>query len=103
MLNFIRQSPRKLRLWLTAAAAILALMSVLEAGHVHGVVSGADDHCTLCQQSVALDKILTNTNLIFITAIVTTFAVKLAVVFLPRHHAHFALIRAPPTTSTSAK
>ena len=58
MLRFIRHSTQKLRIWLTAAAIVLLLTSVLEAGHGHGVFVPADDTCAICQQFVSVDKIL---------------------------------------------
>jgi hypothetical protein len=96
MFTFIRQSSQQLRLWLIAAAAVLALTSVLEAGHVHGVFTQADDHCTLCQHSVALDKILNTANVLVIPLLLASFVVSLAESFISTQNVHFARIRAPP-------
>lgn len=96
MFTLIRQSTQHLRLWLIAAAAVLALTSVLEAGHVHGVFTQADDQCTLCQHSVALDKTLTAPAQILIPLLLAVFAFSLVHVFIPKQQTHFALIRAPP-------
>ena len=96
MINLIRQSPHRLRFWITAAAAILLLMSVLEAGHAHGVFTTQDDHCVLCQHSVALEKTLLQTHAISISFLLNFFG--FAVIFL--HFSDttfsFAQIRAPP-------
>ena len=97
MSEFLRQSTRQLRLWLIAAAAILALTSVLEAGHVHGVFTQTDDQCTLCQHSVALDKILAAPATIIIPLLLGVFAFSLIQTFIPQQASCFALIRAPPT------
>lgn len=97
MLNFIRQSTQQLRLWLIAAAAVLALISVLEAGHVHGVFSQTDDHCTLCQHSVALEKILNSASFMVIPVLLASFAISSVERFISIQRSHFALIRAPPT------
>jgi hypothetical protein len=97
MFNFIRQSTQQLRLWLIAAAAVLALTSVLEAGHVHGVFTQADDQCTLCQHSVALDKILNAPAQILIPLLLASFAFCITQTFIAPQQQRFALIRAPPT------
>jgi hypothetical protein len=96
MFTFIRQSTQQLRLWLIALAAILALTSVLEAGHVHGVFTQADDQCTLCQHSVALDKVLTSSIQILIPLLIAVFTLNLFQTFIPQQQTRFALIRAPP-------
>lgn len=96
MFKLIRQSSQQLRLWLIAAAAVLALTSVLEAGHVHGVFTHADDQCTLCQHSVALDKILTAAVQMLIPLLLGGLALSFAQTFVPQQHSLFALIRAPP-------
>lgn len=96
MFTFIRQSNRQLRLWLIAAAAVLALTSILEAGHVHGVFTQTDEQCTLCQHSVALDKILNTTAQILIPLLLASFAFCVTQTFIPLQQQRFALIRAPP-------
>jgi len=96
MFTFIRQSSHQLRLWLIAAAAVLALTSVLEAGHVHGVFTPADDQCTLCQHTVALDKILNTATHIVIPLLLASFVVSLTESFISTQSVYFALIRAPP-------
>jgi small-conductance mechanosensitive channel len=96
MFTFIRQSTQQLRLWLIAAAAVLALTSILEAGHVHGVFTQTDDQCTLCQHSVALDKVLSSIAIILIPLLLTVAVGSLIKRFIPAHRTHFALIRAPP-------
>jgi hypothetical protein len=96
MIRFIRQSTRPLRLWLIAAAAVLLLTSVLEAGHVHGIFTQTDDQCTLCQHSVSLDKTLSTSTQIIIPLLLATLAFGLIQSFIPTLEAHFALIRAPP-------
>ncbi|RYY01277.1 MAG: hypothetical protein EOO53_18530 [Gammaproteobacteria bacterium] len=96
MFTFIRYSPKKLRLWLIAAAAVLMLTSVLEAGHVHGVFTQVDDNCTLCQHSVALDKILNSTTAIVIPLLLAVFVVSRVEAFISHRNSRFTLIRAPP-------
>ena len=56
MLDLIRHSHKHLRLWLIAAAAVLLLTTVIEAGHAHGIVSDLNDNCVLCQHSDVLDQ-----------------------------------------------
>ena len=96
MFTFIRHHSQQLRLWLIAAAAVLALTSVLEAGHVHGVFTQADDQCTLCQHSVALDKVLTSSTEIIIPLLLAVFAFSFVQTFIPQQQIRFARIRAPP-------
>jgi len=85
-----------MRLWLIAAAAILLITSMLEAGHVHGVFVGVDEHCTLCQHSVALDKFLTDQIHLVAPLLLAVLAFTLHVRTAYRRLIHFALIRAPP-------
>lgn len=96
MFNIPRHSLHRLRLWLIAAAAILFLTSVLEAGHIHGVFIAGDDHCTLCHHSIALDKFLTNQIQVVTPLLlaIVTFIVHAGTI--DRRCLHFALIRAPP-------
>lgn len=96
MFAFIRQSTQQVRLWLIAASAILLLTSVLEAGHVHGVFTQADDQCTLCQHSVSFDKALNSPALLIIPLLLAAIAISLVESFIPTHHSRFAPIRAPP-------
>jgi hypothetical protein len=96
MLTSIRQSTQQLRLWLIAAVAILALTSILEAGHVHGVFTQTDDQCALCQHSVALDKALTTSAEIIIPLLLAVFTFNFIQVFIPQQQRHIARIRAPP-------
>ena len=96
MIRFIRQSTRTLHIWLIAAAAVLLLTSVLEAGHVHGVFTQTDDQCALCQHSVSLDKTLGTPTQIIIPLLLTALAIGLIQSFIPTLEAHFAPIRAPP-------
>ncbi len=96
MFTSIRQSSGKLRLWLLAAAAILFLTSVLEAGHAHGVVTAADDNCILCQHSVALDKVLNSAISIVITLLLAVLVLSHTEAFIACSTIHSAHIRAPP-------
>ena len=96
MFNFIRQSPKKLRLWLLAAGAVLLLTSVLEAGHVHGVFSANDDTCTLCQHSVALGKALNSITSIVIPVQLAVFVISRIESISSHSNIHPAHIRAPP-------
>ncbi|WP_189420695.1 hypothetical protein [Cellvibrio zantedeschiae] len=96
MFTVIRQSTRQLRLWFIAAAAVLALTSVLEAGHAHGVFTQADDQCALCQHSVSLDKLLGSPALILIPLLVAATLSTSITRFVPRLKSRLALIRAPP-------
>ena len=96
MISTIRYSLKHLRLWLLAAAAMLLLTSVIEAGHVHGVFTQTDDQCALCQHSVSLDKTLGTPTQIIIPLLLTALAIGLIQSFIPTLEAHFAPIRAPP-------
>jgi len=96
MFNFLRQSPKKLRLWLLAAGAILLLTSILEAGHVHGVFSATDDSCTLCQHSVALDKALNSITSIIIPVLLAVFVTSRIESIISHSNTHPTHIRAPP-------
>jgi hypothetical protein len=96
MFSSIRQSTQRIRLWLIAAAAILALTSVLEAGHVHGVFTQTDDQCTLCQHSVSLDKPLNSSLVVLIPLLLSVAFSSALILFIPQSTSCFALIRAPP-------
>ncbi|MES2822281.1 MAG: hypothetical protein V4732_01680 [Pseudomonadota bacterium] len=96
MFNLPYQPIRRLRLWLVAAAAILLITSVLEAGHAHGVVLEADEHCTLCQHSVALDKFLSNDTQFVIFLLLALFTFTFYIHYLDSRCTCFAPIRAPP-------
>jgi hypothetical protein len=95
MFNSIRQSPKKLRLWLNAVVAVLLLTSVLEAGHVHGVFTATDDNCTLCQHSIVLDKAPTTISIVF-PLLLVVFATRHVESLIARFNIHPAHIRAPP-------
>ncbi|RYY73720.1 MAG: hypothetical protein EOO52_17075 [Gammaproteobacteria bacterium] len=92
----IRQSPKRLRLWLVTAAVVLLLTSILEAGHGHGVFTAPDDNCILCQHSVALDKILTQSVLIVIPLLLLVFASSYRDLLIPQLKVCSTHIRAPP-------
>ena len=96
MHNITRQPTQRFRLWLLATVAILLLVSILEAGHVHGVFTQIDDSCTLCQHSVGLDKaVIINAHLI--TPLLLAILVSsIAIVSTPTPSYYFAPIRAPP-------
>jgi hypothetical protein len=96
MFTYTRQATQQLRLWLIAASAVLALTSVLEAGHVHGVFTQIDDQCALCQHSVALDKALISPAQIIIPLLLAVFTLSLVQSFIAPQQTRFALIRAPP-------
>ena len=96
MFTFIRQSSQKLRLWLIAVAAVVLLTSVLEAGHAHGALTATDDNCTLCQHSVALDKILNSAILTAIPLVLMTFVIGHIKFLISHVNTHPARIRAPP-------
>jgi hypothetical protein len=97
MFNLIRHSTHRLRFWLLTAAAILLVISVIEAGHAHGIFTQVDDNCILCQHSVALDKVLIG------SAFISTALLFFVLVFnvlpqpIPSQKNTFTLIRAPPT------
>lgn len=97
MLRFIRHSTRKLRPWLIAAAAVLLLTSVLEAGHGHGVFVPADDTCAICQQVIGFDKTLINQLVPVLLLLVAVLAPSSSVAASPRIATPFTHIRAPPT------
>jgi hypothetical protein len=97
MFRFIRQSTQKLRPWLIAAAAVLLLTSVLEAGHVHGVFVPVDDTCAICQQGIGLDKTLINQLVPVPLLLVTVLAISFSIFASPRITTPFTHIRAPPT------
>jgi hypothetical protein len=95
---FTRQSTKQFRLWLLAAAAMLLLTSIIEAGHIHGTFVDTDDHCVLCQHSVALEKVLATANIVVIPFLLALLALALVTRFTPSVTRRFALIRAPPAT-----
>jgi len=97
MLRFIRQSTQKLRPWLMAAAAVLLLTSVLEAGHGHGVFVPADDTCAICQQVIGFDKTLISQLVPVLLLLVAVLALSFSISAGPRVSAPFTHIRAPPT------
>lgn len=97
MLRFIRHSTQKLRIWLTAAAIVLLLTSVLEAGHGHGVFVPADDTCAICQQFVSVDKILFSQQAPLVLMLAILVASALSIPAIPRITTPFSHIRAPPT------
>ena len=97
MFRFIRQSTHKLRPWLIAAAAVLLLTSVLEAGHGHGVFVPADDTCAICQQVIGFDKTLISQHVLVPVLLVAVLAISFSISASPRIAKPFAHIRAPPT------
>jgi hypothetical protein len=97
MLRFIRQSTQTLRSWLIAAAAVIVLTSVLEAGHGHGVFVPADDTCAICQQVIGLDKTLINQLVPVLLLLVAALASSFGIAVSPRIATPFTHIRAPPT------
>jgi len=96
MSNIIRHSTHRFRAWFIVIAAILLVTSILEAGHVHGVFTPEDDHCTLCQHSIALDKTLLSSSSFIVPLLLTTLAYIGYTHFTPALAHRFALIRAPP-------
>lgn len=80
-----------------AAAAVLLLTSVLEAGHGHGVFVPADDTCAICQQVIGLDKTLINQKDLIPVLLVAVLTLSLSISASPRIATPFAHIRAPPT------
>lgn len=101
MTDFFRHFTRRYRAWLIAVAAILLVISILEAGHAHGVFAPEDDHCTLCQHSFALGKtLLCSTGFILplLLGIVTYISY---IRFTPSLNHHFAAIRAPPSNTNT--
>jgi hypothetical protein len=96
MLKFIRHSTQTLRALLIAAAAVLLLASVLEAGHGHGVFVPADDTCAICQQAIGIDKTLISQPASALLLLVTVLALGLSILASPRITTPFTHIRAPP-------
>lgn len=96
MIAFICHSTHRCRAWLIALAALLLVVSILEAAHVHGVFAAEDDHCALCQHPIALDKILQASLAVIPPLLLSILAGISCSGFTPRISRHFALIRAPP-------
>jgi hypothetical protein len=96
--KLIRHSTHRLRVWLLAAAAILLVTSVIEAGHAHGIFTQVNDNCILCQHSVALDKVLISSAFSSIALLFFVFVFKDLPQFTPTQKHGFALIRAPPAS-----
>jgi len=97
MFRFIRQSTIKLHPWLIAAAAILLLTSILEAGHGHGVFVPADDSCAICQQVISFDKALISKLAPALLFLIAALSPSFSIFTSPRIATPFAHIRAPPT------
>jgi hypothetical protein len=96
MSNFIRQPRRYLRLWLLVAAATLAFVSVIEAGHAHGIFGDLEAGCALCQHNQVLDKPISSPQVLPVLLLVTVWAhlaLEAAPLFRLTHHTP---IRAPP-------
>ena len=96
MFAFIRQIHPRIRLWLLAAAAVLLLTSVIEAGHAHGLVTEANDHCVLCQHSDILAQLPLTANDLPLPSLLEVALVSLIVCLtLPAVRSNTP-IRAPP-------
>jgi hypothetical protein len=80
-----------------AAAAVLLLTSVLEAGHGHGVFVPADDACAICQQFIGFDKTLISKLVPVLVLLVAALTLTFNISASPRIATPFAHIRAPPT------
>lgn len=98
----IRHSTQRCRTWLIALAAILLVTSILEAGHAHGVFSAEEDHCSLCQHAIALDKVLPDSLGFIQPLLLNTLACASYIHFTPGIDHYFALIRAPPNNAKTA-
>ena len=96
MFSSNRQSRRYLRPWLFAAALVLLLTSIVEAGHVHGVFTPASDHCVLCEHTAAMDKVPLVASAIVILQLTLILVTTGPEIFTPRTQRRFATIRAPP-------
>jgi hypothetical protein len=83
-------------LWLLAAMAILLVVSVLEAGHIHGAFAQEDTHCTLCQHSVALDQTLAPSTSFVLPRTLSALIFAHCLCIILNANAYFARIRAPP-------
>lgn len=80
-----------------AAAAVLLLTSVLEAGHGHGVFVPADDTCAICQQVIGFDKALISQLVPVLLLLVAALAPRFGIAANPPIAIPFTHIRAPPT------
>lgn len=96
MLNFIRQSHRKLRPWLLTAAAILLFVSVIETGHAHGTLSDLDTVCALCQHGQTLANLPAAVALCFAPLLFATWIGFAPLLAPTRRPARCTPIRAPP-------
>ena len=96
MLRLIGQSIQKLRPWLMAAAVVLLLTSILEAGHGHGVFVPADDTCAICQQVIGFDKVIFSKLVPQLTLPIIVLVLTFCISTNPRSVTPFAHIRAPP-------
>jgi hypothetical protein len=96
MFRLIGQSIQKLRPWLMAAAVVLLLTSILEAGHGHGVFVPADDTCAICQQVIGFDKVIFGKLELLLTLPIIVFVLTFCISTNPRTATPFAHIRAPP-------
>src|SRR6187402_3374950 len=91
-----RHSTQRFRIWLIALTAILLLVSILEAGHAHGIFSAEEDHCALCQFTPTLDKVLPSSMVFILPLFLGVLVWASDIRFTPQPSRHFASIRAPP-------
>ncbi len=96
MLTSILNSAHRLRYWLIAVAATVALVSVLEAGHAHGLAGQTDEQCALCNHAPLLDKVLNNSPALFIPLLLAALISITLNSFIPHDQGRFTPIRAPP-------
>lgn len=97
MFDLIRHSHKHLRLWLLAAAAVLLLTTVIEAGHAHGIVSDLNDNCVLCQHSDVLDQQILVGDSFTPLAFATCLICIATLFFTQLKHRETFRIRAPPS------